>query len=243
MSRQVSEPITREALSDGLLQAARHHAPSDLTVWSEAQLAASLASSLGARPADVDVWVFGYGSLMWNPCLSFDEARPVTVRGWQRRFCLSSTGRGSPERPGIMLALASGGTCPGLAYRLPRDGLEEELLLLWRREMLYGAYLPRWLDAESAAGPLTVLAFVANEDHPRFLPEISEDDVARRIAFARGPLGSCLAYFRETLACLAAMGARDPFLERTREAVDGALADGPPPGVGPVGRRTDRERC
>lgn len=97
----------------------------------------------GLSSDDGSVWIFGYGSLMWNPALEYRESCTGTLPGWHRAFCLRLTaGRGSATQPGRMLALKEGGRTTGVAYRLPDDTLEEELTLLWKREMITGCYLP-----------------------------------------------------------------------------------------------------
>ncbi len=110
--------ISRSSLEDGsFLERAR--AIPGLAVRSDGELEASLDETLAARPTDAPVWLFGYGSLMWNPAFSFAERRIGTLRGWHRRFCLwLRLGRGTPERPGLMLALDRGGTTRGIAFRL-----------------------------------------------------------------------------------------------------------------------------
>ena len=113
---------------------------------SDDALAASLAAALARRPAHADWWVFAYGSLLWNPLFPFVEARPATLRGKHRRFCLwSLASRGTTKSPGLVLGLDQGGTCHGVVYRLPAECAHAELALLWRREMVVGAYQPRWL--------------------------------------------------------------------------------------------------
>ena len=114
-------------------------------LWSAEQRAASLAATLACRPDDGPVWIFGYGSLMWNPALEFEESCTGTLVGWHRAFCLRLTaGRGTACQPGRMLALKEGGRTTGVAYRLPDASLEQELTLLWKREMITGCYLPTW---------------------------------------------------------------------------------------------------
>ncbi len=117
-------------------------------LWSAEQRAASLAATLACRPDDGSVWIFGYGSLIWNPALNYRESCTGTLPGWHRAFCLRLTaGRGSACQPGRMLALKEGGRTTGVAYRLPDDTLEEELTLLWKREMITGCYLPTLVQA------------------------------------------------------------------------------------------------
>jgi len=217
-----SHVITRERLRDGShLAELRARAVPGAPIRSDADIEASLAEALAKRPKDGDVWVFGYGSLIWNPAFEFVEKRVALVRGWHRRFCLwLKGGRGTPERPGLMLALDRGGCCRGVAFRLDPSQVEEELLILWRREMLSGSYEARWLDAQSAHGPMKVVTFVANRRHARFTNLLSDDEVADRIAVARGPLGSCAEYLLNTVEHLEALGFRDASLERIRRRIE-----------------------
>ncbi len=140
--------LTRDALLSDGLRRFQETVPG-YEFWSDERLDESLDRTLAARPAeaDGDVWLFGYGSLIWNPTVHSVEMRTARIEGWYRAFCLSTkAGRGSPENPGLVLALDAGGACTGVAFRLAEDILEVELALLWRREMLSGAYVPRWVE-------------------------------------------------------------------------------------------------
>jgi glutathione-specific gamma-glutamylcyclotransferase len=186
-------------------------------VRSDDEIAGSLRSTLTQRPDMSDVWIFGYGSLIWNPGIDFAEKRPALLRGWHRRFCLSSTtARGSIERPGMMLALARGGSCRGLAFRLEESKLEAELLNLWRREMPKDTYRPRWLSARSNLGPISILTFVGNKYHPRYIENISEEQTAHRIAYSHGEFGSGVDYLTRTIEGLDNIGVNDGYLERIK---------------------------
>jgi glutathione-specific gamma-glutamylcyclotransferase len=164
--------ISRSSLEDGsFLERAR--AIPGLAVRSDGELEASLDETLAARPTDAPVWLFGYGSLMWNPAFSFAERRIGTLRGWHRRFCLwLRLGRGTPERPGLMLALDRGGTTRGIAFRLAQGEERAELLLVWRREMFTGAYHARWVTLTTGEGPVHAITLVVNRERrlwrPRF---------------------------------------------------------------------------
>ena len=213
--------ITREALRDGsLLAAARLRMPPGTTLVPEAAIEADLDARLSQRPPGTDVWLFGYGSLMWNPAIKYAECRPGAVHGWHRRFCLwLHMGRGSPDNPGLMLALERGGNCTGLLFRIPAAHARAELLLAWRREMFTGAYCSRWVTAMTADGPVRATTFVANRDHPRYAGRLDEAAVAARLASASGSLGSCATYLAETLGALHAVGLRDRSLERLQRSV------------------------
>lgn len=213
--------ITREALRDGsLLAALRRRAPPDMTIRSDAELDASLDEALAGRDPAEDAWVFGYGSLMWNPAFAFAERRPGRLHGWRRRFCLwLRMGRGTPSCPGLMLALDRGGSCEGVAFRIPAAQARAELLLVWRREMLGGAYLARWVTVRTGRGAIRAVTFVANRRHDRYAGAMDEAEVAARIAAARGELGSCAAYLRQTVEHLRALGVHDRRMERIEALV------------------------
>lgn len=182
----------------------------DHGVMSAEDRAASLAATLKDVGPGRDVWVFGYGSLMWNPAFHHDELRPARLHGWHRSFCLWNTfGRGSPEKPGLMLALQRGGACAGVALRIAAAQVPSELGVLWNREMLTGAYLPRWVRLRSAGDPIEALTFVVNPAHPRYTGPLAPERVAQLLAHARGPLGECREYLEQTVAELERHGARD----------------------------------
>ncbi len=218
--------ITAAALRDGsLIEAARREAPDSGLLRSDAEIEASLAAALAAHPAGQDVWLFGYGSLMWNPAMHYGESRPGAVLGWHRSYCLwAHMGRGTPEMPGLMLALDRGGSAVGMLFRFPAATARTELLLPWRREMFTGAYLPRWVRVETEAGPVRAASFIANRAHPRYAGRLDEATIAAHLAVAAGSLGSCVEYLAQTLAALRAHGRTDRRLERLERLVAGASA-------------------
>jgi cation transport protein ChaC len=153
--------LSRRDLEEGRMRAVYVEALDRHRALSDDALAASLAAALARRPAYADWWVFAYGSLLWNPLFPFIEARPATLRGKHRRFCLwSLASRGTTRHPGLVLGLDQGGSCHGVVYRLPAECASAELALLWRREMVVGAYHPRWLRVRAGSHALTALAFV-----------------------------------------------------------------------------------
>ncbi|MDB5511742.1 MAG: hypothetical protein JWR08_1225, partial [Enterovirga sp.] len=120
----------------------------------------------------------------------------------------------SPDCPGLMLALDRGGTCRGIAFRVAADKARSELLLVWRREMLSGAYVARWVTVATDAGSVRAITFVANQAHRRYSGRLSDADTADRIARASGELGTCLDYFERTIRILRTLSVRDVALER-----------------------------
>lgn len=149
---------------------------------------------------DQGVWVFGYGSLMWNPALHVAETRSGLVHGHHRVFCLSMLmGRGSPECPGLMLALDRGGSCRGMVHRIAAEHVDSELKILWMREMLGGTYQPRWVAVRTREGVVRAITFVANRRHPRYAGKLPPAAIVERIAHAAGDLGTNRYYlFRLT---------------------------------------------
>ena len=179
------------------------------------QLSESLTATLRARPKGAGWWVFAYGSLLWNPLFPFAEARPATLRGLHRRFCLySMASRGTPDRPGLVLALDRGGACTGVIYRLPAPVARDELHLLWRREMVTGAYHPRWVRLQSGERELHALTFSIRHAHPQYAGKLSLDAEARVIAASKGAFGSSLDYLERTRVALVTHGIVDPYLEQ-----------------------------
>jgi cation transport protein ChaC len=213
--------ITRERLRDGShLARLRARATPEMPICSDEELEASLDATLAEAPPGQDVWVFGYGSLMWNPAFLFAERRLGTVRGLHRRFCLWMwRGRGTLQCPGLMLALDRGGTCRGIAFRVEAAQARHELLLVWRREMLSGAYQARWVNVATEDGPVRAVTFVANANHDRYAGKLSEDEAAARILQASGELGTCLDYFERTVRILKTLQVDDRALERIDQAI------------------------
>ena len=213
--------ITRESLRDGsVLARIIAEAPAGMSFMSEAELTASLSRTMEAHPKGEDLWLFGYGSLMWNPVIDFAERRVATIYGFHRAYCIwLLLGRGSPEHPGLMLALDRGGSCAGLAYRIPAHLLEHEMPLLWRREMPGHTYRAQWVTARSAEGPVRALTFVVDRRSPRYAGKLADDEIASRVATAAGILGTCISYLKDTLATLQSLGLKDRRLTRIERLV------------------------
>ena len=190
---------------------------------SDEALAASLAATLAKKPAGSGWWVFAYGSLLWNPLFPFADAKPATLHGLHRHFCLWSLGsRGSVKVPGLVLGLDRGGSCHGVAYRLPARCARAELALLWRREMVVGSYKPRWLQVQPHHTPghsLTALAFVVNRAHPQYAGRLAPAKQAKVLAAAQGVFGSSSDYLERARVALVTHGIVDPYLERLAVAV------------------------
>jgi cation transport protein ChaC len=215
--------LTRELLMSGTLRAQLAAAMPDMRLTTDEERAASLAAILAGRPEHGDgLWVFAYGSLIWNPAIHVAHMRSATALGWHRAFCLSvKMGRGTPENPGLMLGLRAGGTCPGAVLRIAEADVAHELDLLWRREMVADGYIPHWVPVEDEAGASlgAAIAFTINPDMPTYCGDLPEAETVERLATARGRLGSGAEYLFRTRDGLAALGIHDPFLDRMAKLV------------------------
>jgi len=213
--------LTRESLLDGSFHAAvRATLGPNVPYMTDAERTAQVAAILRRAPRPRRVWVFAFGSLIWNPAFRFVERRTARIHGFHRQFCLwARAGRGSPERPGLMLSLVSGGSCTGVAYRLAERAATTELDVLWRREMTTMAYRPVWTTAYTPEGPEPAIVFSANPRHERYVPGLDEDAVARHLATGAGTMGRCCDYLFDTVAHLRQLGIRDRRLEALEKRV------------------------
>ena len=201
----------------------------DCTTLSDVDLERSRAELFARRPGNGDsaVWVFAYGSLIWNPLFAHADQRAARINGYHRAFCLwSMIGRGTAERPGLVLGLDRGGCCHGVAYRLPAEVVEDDLRLLWRREMVVGSYVPRWVRARLGSGSVDAIAFVVNHRHPHYAGPVAVGPVVEALSTARGVWGSNLHYFVQTLNGLRAHGIVDRRLEAIAARLPGDRGQG-----------------
>jgi glutathione-specific gamma-glutamylcyclotransferase len=203
-------------LRDGsLVEAARRRMAPGMRVRTDAEIAVCLDGILADHPPDEDVWLFGYGSLMWNPAMHFSEMRGGRALGWHRKYCLwLEAGRGTPENPGLMLGLDRGGAAAGALFRVPADQARIELLLPFRRELFTHSYDPRWVSVATAGGVIRAVTFVVNRTATRYVPRLDLELVAHHVATASGVLGSCMEYLHQTLAALDALGLEDRMLRQ-----------------------------
>jgi glutathione-specific gamma-glutamylcyclotransferase len=211
--------LTREYLLDDAAREQLRALDPEMQVVSAEQREASIADLLARRTDRNGVWIFAYGSLIWNPLFEYVERRVGKVHGYHRRFCLwTRLGRGTPDNPGLTLGLDRGGSCRGVVYRIAEAALQSELNLIWRREMFTNAYDPQWVKVVTKEGAIDAVAFVINRDYPRYA-RVDEDRVVETIATAKGRMGECSTYLFNTVAHLAQLGIRDPVLERIRSRV------------------------
>jgi cation transport protein ChaC len=206
--------LSRRDLELGRMRALYVEAVDETRALNDEQLSSSLTECLAEKPKGSGWWVFAYGSLLWNPLFPVAEMRPATLRGMHRSFCLwSLASRGTPQTPGLVLGLEPGGSCRGIALRLPAPLALDELHLLWRREMVVGSYRPRWLRVDADGRPLAALAFLVRRDHPQYAGKLDLATQADVIGHACGAFGSSLDYLERTRVALVAHGIVDPYLE------------------------------
>ena len=191
------------------------------------QQAASLQQALAGWDRTAPMWLFGYGSLMWNPEVTYDRRIPARVYGYHQSLCLwSRVNRGTLDCPGLVAGLDRGGSCAGIAYRLPVQTAGDELERLWEREMFMGSYVPRWLDcrlhSNAREGALVpALAFVVRRDAQNYAGKLSEAEILA--VFERGScgrFGTSLEYLTKTVSSLRENGLRDPHLEKLARHAD-----------------------
>ena len=189
-------------------------------VLSDQELIDTRLDMFPGRRIDSDVWVFGYGSLIWNPVFHYVEKRAGIVHGYHRRFCMwTNLGRGSDEAPGLMLGLDRGGSCRGMAFRIAAEVADEELDLIWNREMMSDTYRPTWMTVRTETGPVRAISFVMRRDHRRYIGPMGDDEAAASIAKASGFLGPCREYRFNTVDHLEELGIPDKGLTRLRNLV------------------------
>ena len=222
MNSHAPYALTREAIEDGIIERMLAESGLPVHVLSQSELDHSLEKTLAERPAGAgsDVWLFAYGSLIWNPTINYEEKRNGTIRGWHRSFCLRApVGRGTPGRPGLVLGLSRGGSCRGVVYRIAACRARQELAVVWRREMTLGSYVPRWVRVTTDSGVVLAIAFTVNGRALNYEPTMPVERLIERIATTSGELGSCASYLFETVKSLELAGVPDPALARLADAV------------------------
>jgi glutathione-specific gamma-glutamylcyclotransferase len=189
---------------------------------SDEVIEASRLAVLGDHKAGSDLWVYSYGSLMWDPGFHFAEVRLADIEGYQRRFTLKiNLGRGSRDYPALMLSLEpQAGRCRGLAFRIAADFVHAETAILWRREMLRGGYAPAVVPMTTPQGPIEALAFVSNPSHPSYVGELPFAETASLIASGTGILGTNREYLVQLATQLDALGIEDPYVAQLHAQMD-----------------------
>jgi cation transport protein ChaC len=214
--------INRDTLTNNTVQKMVRERGGDHTVLSDEGL---LASRRALIPDDYegDIWVFGYGSLIWNPVITISDQIRGRIYGYHRQFCLKTeVGRGSPGNPGLVLGLDIGGSCVGIAMKVSGDKPIHEIDLLWRREMLNSSYHPQLINFHADDGldeAKKVVTFVMNRQHDNYFKDCSILEKARMIASATGFAGPCRDYLIETHKALLELDIKDDYIKEIYDAV------------------------
>ena len=215
--------ITREGLTEERIDEIRREIGDQLgeLILDRQTREAARCETLADWPRDTDLHVFGYGSLMWNPAIHHRHMRSGRIYGYHRRFCLwMPAGRGTPDNPGLMLALDHGGSCRGMAICIAAEEIESETQILWRREMISSSYRPTWVDVHMGDDVVRAITFVVDVEHPRYVSGLAFERMVERLALAEGRIGRNRDYLFNTVAHLDELGINDGPMHRLRDAVE-----------------------
>lgn len=158
-----------------------------------------------------DLWVFAYGSLMWNPGFDYLEVVPGNVEGFHRSLCVLSTiYRGTPDNPGLVLGLDQGGSCCGLTFRVRADLIQDTVKYLDEREKVTRVYTSEFVTTKLRDGrTVEAYTFVVKRDHDQFAGELSLDQQACLVARGLGKNGTALEYLTNTIDHITELGLHD----------------------------------
>ncbi len=179
------------------------------------------------RAGHGELWVFGYGSLMWRPGFVYAHRCRATLRGWRRSLCVySHVYRGTPERPGLVLGLDRGGACAGVAFQVAAALRESTIRYLREREQVTAVYLERTVPVTlDAGGRVEALVYVADRTHAQYAGRLDRETMLAVVRAGRGQAGDNAAYVTETQDHLAAIGVRDRELEWLAERLRSRRSD------------------
>ena len=183
--------------------------------------------------ANEDLWVFGYGSLMWRPDFPYLERVPARLIGLHRALCVYSfVHRGTPEKPGLVLGLDRGGACRGIAYRVAAEDRDRTVAYLRAREQVTSVYIETWRRVTLSASPsrdVTALVFLVDRSHAQYAGRLDVEHQIRLVRQGHGRSGANLDYVLSTVAEIEAQGCRDSKLHAIAERLKGRHASAPTP--------------
>lgn len=190
-------------------------APTAFRRMTDDERQASLDQTMSGWDAGQDIWVYGYGSLIWRPEFKYQERRSALLRGYHRKLCLwSRINRGTPEQPGLVFGLDAGGSCRGIAFRIASDHVVSTAEALWHREMPSGAYTPKWLNCRTEHGNVNALTFTMNRNTDAYVPSLPLERLISIVNNAHGTYGPCLEYVLETAQALQQSDIHDKRLQQ-----------------------------
>ena len=185
-----------------------------MMAYPKTKILTALDNYLIEFPLPEELWIFAYGSLMWNPEMQVIECQQGKVYNLQRGFNLLSTvHRGTKECPGLVLSLREGGYCEGLAFRIARESKYKDFRNLWLREMVTMFYKPYLCKVTTNTGIINALTFVADKTHEQYV-EFEDAQCANMIGQARGGRGSNMEYFNNTFSHLEKLKIHDPLFSK-----------------------------
>jgi glutathione-specific gamma-glutamylcyclotransferase len=197
--------------------------PPGLQLQTDADYQDWVSRIIARHPApDRPTQLFVYGSLIWKPEIEHVDEKDAVAMGWHRSFCFRAPRfRGTPDQPGLMMALDRGGQCRGVLLQLPDGNLSATLDKLFRREFTYKPVnsMPRWIKVLTREGPSAALTFVMNRSSPLYVGRLPEDVIAKTLATACGHWGSGAEYLLNTVTNLEAKGIHDRYLWSLQKAV------------------------
>jgi cation transport protein ChaC len=175
----------------------------------------ALAQNALTADSDGNLWVFGYGSLMWRPGFTYARRCRALLYGWRRSLCIySNVHRGSPERPGLVLGLDRGGACPGVAFEVDAALREATIRYLREREQVTSVYLERVARVTLEGGErVPAVIYVADRLHGQYAGRLDREAMLKHVRAGRGQFGVNSEYVLETYDHLHEMGVRDRDLE------------------------------
>lgn len=188
----------------------------------EEELAKTLSAVMETHPRGEDLWVFGYGSLMWQPEFPYKERVLATIHGYHRAFCVySHIWRGTRDKPGLVLGLDNGGSCRGVAYRVGYNQAESTVEYLIRREMVTRVYIPRWVTGRVGSRVIRAHTYTAAHNHVQYAGKLPDEVALRHILQGHGRGGPNTEYLENTVGRLDDLGIVDRPLSRLRQLVAG----------------------
>lgn len=172
---------------------------------------------------DGDIWIFGYGSLMWRPDFPYTDFQPALLGGYHRALCVYSVKfRGTRDCPGLVLGLDRGGSCKGRAMRVERAQAKSVLEYLHEREMTHQVYCPKWLPVKIPSGTVRAYCFIVDRAHRQYTGKLADEAALKLIRQGHGKGGACLDYLRSTIRHLDELGIPDGPLHRLAKLAEEA---------------------
>jgi len=207
--------LNRQSILEGGIRKFAESNPGTTRLMSDAERDVWVDRMIATAPSSDAIWVYGYGSLIWNPAFHYVEKVRGRVHGYHRSFCMwTKLGRGCEDNPGLMLGLERGGSSTGVSYRVDPDEAKTELDILFRRELMSYAYIPTWVSFVADDRRFKAMTFVMDPKHERYVTGVDDETIIRHISTAVGPLGRNCDYLFDLVDHLRELDFRDRRLEK-----------------------------